>query len=232
MKKYLLASIVLIIFFVSCTPPTYLPNPLNTPLLKEKGEFNVGLNTSIGGCDFQTSKAISDNVGFMVNATYLRDEWSDNYRDHKFAEFGIGYFSHPNKHIVMEIYSGAGLGANSIKEPMIFDSEDAQISADYIRLFIQSTLGAYTEGFEGGLSMRVCYINFHKVNYSNIDFERTKILFEPVVFLRFGPPFLQFETQFGYSLQPFKNPTEIVFYDEFIFSCGFNIGLNIEQVSE
>jgi hypothetical protein len=230
MKKYLLVtSVVFIIFFVSCAPPVYLPNTLNTPLLKEKGEFNVGLNASIGGCDFQASKAISDNVGFMVNATYLRNEWSDNYRDHKFVEFGIGYFSHPSKHLVMEIYSGAGLGANSIKETMIFDSEDAQISADYIRLFIQPTLGVYTEGFEGGLSMRVCYINFHKVNYSNIDFIKTRTLFEPVLFMRIGPPVLKFQTQFGYSLRPFKDPWEFsFFYDEFIISCGFNIRLNIK----
>jgi hypothetical protein len=230
MKKYLLVtSVVLVTFFVSCTPPVYLPNSLNTPLLKEKGEFNIGLSRSIGGCDFQASKAISDNIGFMVNATYLRDEWSDNYRDHKFAEMGIGYFSHPDKYLVNEIYVGAGLGTNSIKEAMIFSSEDAEISADYIRLFIQPNFGVCTEGFEGGFSMRACYINFHKVNFSNIDFIKTRTLFEPVVFMRIGPPNLKFQTQLGYSLRPLKDPLEFsFFYDELIFSFGFNIRLNIK----
>ena len=233
MKKYLLVtSVIFIVFFASCTPPVYLPNSLNAPLLEEEGDFNIGLNGTNGGYDFQTSRAISDNVGFMINATYLNDTKLYSYRKHKFGEFGIGFFSHPDKYLVQEIYFGAGLGKNSIKEPMLFDSEDARISADYIRLFVQPNFGVCTEGFEGGFSMRTCYINFHKVNFSNIDFKRTKILFEPVVFLRFGPPFLQFETQFGYSLEPFKNPTEIVFYDEFIFSLGFNIGLNILNVKQ
>jgi len=232
MKKYLLVtSVIFAIFFVSCTPPVYLPNSLNTPLLKEKGEFNIGLNSSIGGCDFQTSRAITDNVGLMINATYLRDrnELLGEYRDHKFAELGIGHFSHPDEHFVREIYIGAGLGTNSLKENMLFQSEAAEISADYIRLFIQPTFGAYTEGLEGGFSMRVCYINFYKVNYSNFDFIKTRTLFEPVVFMRIGPPNLKFQTQFGYSLRPFKDPMEFsFFYDEFIFSFGFNMRLNIK----
>ncbi len=230
MKKYLLvASVIFIIFFVSCTPPVYLPNSLNVPLLKEKEEANIGLNKSFDNYDFQTSRAISDNVGLMVNATYLSDKWSDNYRRHNFVEFGIGYFSHPDKYLVCEIYTGAGLGSNSLKQDLIFDSEDASVSANYIRLFLQPVLGARTEGFEGGFSMRMCYINFYNINYSNIDFLRTKILFEPVFFMRFGPPLFQFETQFGYSMSPFENPLEIAFYDELIVSIGFNIRPNIKR---
>jgi hypothetical protein len=232
-KKYILiTSILFIAFFMSCTPPVYLPNSLNIPLLTEKDEFNIGLNGSSGGYDLQTSRAISGNVGLMVNGTYLSDSWSDNYRRHKFAEFGIGRFSHPDKYLVGEIYIGGGVGSNSLKEDLIFDSEDARVSANYIRLFIQGAFGAYTEGFEGGFSMRMCYVNFYKINYSNIDFLRTKILFEPIVFFRFGPPVIQFETQFGFSLDPFEDPLEILFYDEFIFSLGFNIRLNIKETSE
>ena len=232
MKKYLLVtSAVFVAFFASCTPPVYLPNSLNTPLLKEEGEFNIGLNKTMGGYDFQNSRAISDNVGLMINATYLKDKKSNNYRNHKFAEFGIGYFSNPDGYLVREIFVGAGLGENSIKKAMLFDPEYAEIKASYIRFFVQPTLGLYTEGLEGGVSMRVCYINFHKVNYSNIDFARTRTLFEPVVFMRIGPPNLKFYTQFGYSLRPFKDPWELsLLYDEFIFSCGFNIKFNILNI--
>ncbi len=231
MKKYLfVTSVFLVIFFVSCTPPVYLPNSLNVPLLKEKDEFNIGLNMSIAGCDFQASRAISENVGIMLNGTYLSDsyELSDHYRNHKFAEIGIGVFSPYGEYLLGGIYAGAGLGSNSLKEGMLLGSEDALVSANYTRLFLQPTFGARTEGLEGGFAMRMCYINFHNINYSNIDFLRTKILFEPVVFLRVGPPVIQFQTQFGFSLDPFKDPLEIPYYNDFIMSLGFNINLNIK----
>jgi hypothetical protein len=101
MRKYLLiTNIVLVILFVSCTPPVYLPNSLNTPLLKEKGETNIGYNASLGGDDIQISYAISKNIGLMANGTYYSHVFEDQYRKRKFGELGIGYFSHPNKNIV------------------------------------------------------------------------------------------------------------------------------------
>ena len=121
---------------------------------------------------------------------------------------------------------------NLLKEEILFDSEDALVSAKYIRFFLQPSFGARTEGLECGLSMRMCYINFYNINYSNIAFQREKILFEPVVFIRCGPPVLQFQTQFGFSLDPFKDPLEIPFYDEFVFSFGFNFRPNIKQKNE
>lgn len=229
MKKYLLVtSVIFIVFFVSCTPPVYLPNSLNVPMLTEKNEGNIGYNKPPAGHDLQISRAISDNIGLMINGTYLSNSRSDNYREHLFAELGIGFFSSQDEYLVREIYFGAGLGSNSLKEDVIFESEDALVSAKYIRLFLQPTFGARTEGFEGGFSMRMCYVDFYNIKYSNIDFLRTKILFEPVVFLRVGPPVLQFQTQLGLSLDPFKDPLEILLYDELIFSFGFNFRPNIK----
>ena len=230
MKKYLLVtSVVFVIFFASCTPPVYLPNSINAPLLNEKGDASVGYNKLLEGNDLQISQAISENVGLMLNGSYLSESWSDNYRRHIFVEMGMGFFSHQDEGFAREIYAGAGWGSNSLKEAVLFGSEDARVSADYIRLFIQPNLGICKEGFEGGFGFRVCYINFYNINYSNIDFQRTKILLEPVAFLRFGPPVFQIETQIGYSFNPFKNDLFVEFYDEYILSIGFKVGLNIEQ---
>ena len=230
MKKYLLVtSAIFVIFFASCTPPVYLPNSINVPLLKEKGDANIGYNISLAGHDLQISHASSENVGLMLNGTYLSESRSDSYRRHKFIEMGMGFFSHQDEGFSREIYAGAGWGSNSLKECVLFGSEDARVSADYIRLFIQPDLGIHLEGFEGGFGFRICYINFYNVNYSNIDFQRTKVLLEPVAFLRFGPPVFQIETQFGYSFNPFKNDPFVEFYDEYIIGIGFKVGLNIEQ---
>jgi hypothetical protein len=232
MKKYLyllVTSVIFGILFISCVPPVYIPNSLNTPLLKEKGGTNVGYNQSFAGHDFQTSYAISNSIGLMINGTYFSNVHGTHNRKHKFAEFGIGHLSDSNKYLVGEIYFGAGLGSNSINEEIfnLFASdEEVRVNASYIRFFLQPVFGGHTEIFEGGFSLRMCYINFYKINHSNIDFPREKILFEPAVFMRFGPPVFKFQTQFGLSFTPFQK--QDIFYEELIFGCGFNIRLNIK----
>lgn len=224
MKKHILSvSVAFIAFFMSCTPPVYLPNSLNVPLLEKKEEVNAGLNKMFDSYDLQISRAISDNIGLMFNGTYLSYRRTKYYRTQTFGEFGIGLFSPQCRHLVGEIYVGAGIGSNSFKENIIFESADAHVSTNYIRLFLQSVFGTRTEGIECGVSMRICYLNFYQINYSNIDFPRKKTLFEPVVFMRFGPPFIQIQTQFGYSLDPNRDPLQIPFSDEWIAGIGFNI---------
>ena len=226
MKKDLLVSIVFVVLMSSCVPPVYIPNSLNTPLLKEKGETNIGYSQSFAGHDIQISYAISNNIGFMANGTYFSNVRLEKYRKHKFAELGIGYFSHSNKYFVGEIYIGAGLGTNLIKEE-IFDlldpGEEVDVSANYIRIFFQPTFGGYTEIFEGGFSLRMCYIDFYEIHHSNIDFPKEKILFEPVVFMRFGPPVFKLQTQFGFSFTPFQDSE--VLYEELIFGAGIVVRL-------
>lgn len=229
MEKFLLViNVIFILFFASCAPPVYLPNSINAPLLKGKGDAGVGYNKPLGGHDIQISHASSENVGLMLNGTYLSESWSDNYRRHKFIEMGMGFF-HQDGGFIQEIYACGGWGSNSLKEIVLFDSEDARVSADYIRLFIQPNLGICKEGFEGGFGFRVCYINFYNINYSNIDFQRTKILLEPVVFIKLGPPVFKFQMQLGNSFRPFEDPEGRgdIFYDDRLLGAGFSIMLNI-----
>ncbi|MBN1694331.1 hypothetical protein JW879_02880 [candidate division WOR-3 bacterium] len=230
MTKYLsVTSVALFIFFVSCVPPVYIPNSLNTPLLKGKGEAGVGYNQSFAGHDFQTSYAISNSIGLMINGTYFSNVYENHHRKHKFAELGIGYLSDSNKYFVGEIYIGAGLGSNLINEG-IFNlfgpDEEVNVNASYIRLFLQPVFGGYTEILEGGFGLRMCYIYFYKINHSNIDFPREKVLFEPVVFMRLGPPVFKFQTHFGLSFTPFQDSD--VFYEEWNFGAGFIVRLNIK----
>jgi hypothetical protein len=71
----------------------------------------------------------------------------------------------------------------------------------------------------------MCYIDFYRIRHSNIDFPKEKILFEPVVFLRVGPPNIKFQTHF--SLTTFQDPEEVYYWD-LILRCGFNVRLNIK----
>jgi len=187
------------------------------------------LNKTLDGYDLQLSRAISDNVGLMFNGTYLSYRRKDRYRKHTFGEFGIGFFSPQYENLIFEIYFGAGLGSNSLKENIFLYSEDAEVSANYFRLFAQPVLGARVEGIECGFAMRMGYVNFHKIIYSNIEFMQTKLLFEPVVFFRIGPPFLQIQVQCGYSLDPFEDLLQIPFSDEWIAGIGFNIRSDLKK---
>jgi hypothetical protein len=189
------------------------------------------LNKTLDGYDLQLSGAISDNVGLMFNGTYLSYKRSDYYRKHIFGELGIGLFSKQNEYMITEIYFGAGLGSSSLKENIIFCSEDADVNANYFRLSFQPVFGVGDEGVECGLTMRTCYVNFYNIKHSNIDFAETKFLFEPVIFFRIGPPFLQLQGQFGFSFDPIKAPLQIPFSDEWIMGIGFNIRPELKKES-
>ena len=247
MKKYILLTVF--ILFISCisTPPIYVPNSLNTVLLQEKGETNIGYNKSSAGYDIQSSYAILDNIGLMANGIYFSNKRTEQNRKHKLGELGIGYFFNPKEYLVGEIFLGAGLGSNLIKEkisyfPFLFfiflpqlpeekDEEDfVDVNADYFRLFLQPTLGLRKQILEGGFSLRMFYINFYKIHHSNIDFPRKNILLERVFFMKFGPPVFKFQMQFGDSFSLFRDPEDqrYIFYDNLIYGAGFTIRLNIK----
>jgi hypothetical protein len=249
LKKYVLgAGSILIIFSVSCvsTPPIYVPNTLNTTLLQEKGEINIGYNKSPAGYDIGTSYAISDNIGLMINGTYLSNKRPEQNRKHKLGEIGIGYFFQSKEHLIGEIFLGAGLGSNLIKEkisyfPFLFfiylpiepdqkEEEFVYLNANYIRFFLQPTFVSRKKIFEVGFSLRLCYINFYKIHHSNINFPRENTLLEPVFFIRIGPPVLKFQMQFGTSYSPFENPEGQgdIFYADRISGAGFTVMLNIK----
>jgi hypothetical protein len=250
MKKYLLlASCLFFILFVSCvsTPPIYVPNSLNTALLQKKGELNIGYNKSPAGYDIQTSYAVSGNIGLMANGMYFSNKRANQDRKHKLGELGIGYFFHPNEYLIGEIFLGAGIGSNLIKEkisylpfilfiylPQLPEEKDEEnfvdVNADYIRLFLQPTFGLRKEIFEAGFSLRMFYINFYKIHNSNIDFLRETTILEPVVFIKLGPPVFKFQMQLGNSFRPFEDPEGRgdIFYDDRLLGAGFSIMLNIK----
>ena len=66
--------ILTIILISSCTPPKYIPNVLNTPMLSNTGEIQASIHMAVSGFDPQLAIAITDNLGLMANGSFLNNE--------------------------------------------------------------------------------------------------------------------------------------------------------------
>ena len=86
---------------VSSCVTLYKPNSINSPVLKEQGEFKgtIGLGTlGTGLLNVQTAYAITDHLGIMLNGMYHSSHLTDDatfIRKHNqyFSESGAGYFT-------------------------------------------------------------------------------------------------------------------------------------------
>ncbi len=81
----------IIILFHACAP-AYVPDVINTPLLSNKDELQVSLNTGISGFDPQIAYAVTDHIGVMLNGSFTNriSDSTDNYHKHTFVEVGSG----------------------------------------------------------------------------------------------------------------------------------------------
>ncbi len=81
MKKFYLFLLAPAISFIACNRSVYVPNQVNVPLLKEKGEVKASVSLS----DWQVAYAITDNFAVMTNGQYVsrlvRFEDDDDFDD-------------------------------------------------------------------------------------------------------------------------------------------------------
>jgi hypothetical protein len=211
--------------FISCVAPLYIPNGINVPLMKEKGDANFRFGNSLSGHDFQSSYAISDEIGLMLNVNYCPLGYADSHRKHKFVEIGIGRFKKYKKYGIVELYSGLGIGTATAaeNEPLFSGTEITITNGRYIRLFTQCGIGGRSELLDLGLYCREIYHNFYYIDNPHTDYARQNFRLEPVFFLGFGPPVFRLETQYGFSFNILSSgidtgPLMLNFYEQFFYS--------------
>lgn len=226
MKKYILiVNIIFIMLFISCAAPLYIPNGINVPLIKEKGDVNLRFGHSFSGYDFQSSYAVSDQIGLMLNATYCPLGYADSHRKHKFIEGGIGRSTKLGKHEMMELYTGFGIGTATAaeNEPLFSGTETTITNGRYIRLFAQCGIGGRSKLLDLGLYCRAIYYNFYYIDNPDTDYATQNFRLGPVFFLGFGPPVFRLETQIGPSFNFFSSgidtgPLMLSFFDLISYS--------------
>jgi len=206
--------LIFFIFFIISCAPSYIPNVVNTPLFSNRGEFQASVNNGVSGFNPQLAYAISDRIGIMLNGSFANrtSDTTKNFHKHQFIEFGFGYYHKIANNGRFEIYSGTGFGkVNSFYDNELwYDKTD--ISS--FRVFLQPTIGATTNIFDGSFAPRIVMINFSQGTTANSGF-----FIEPTISAKLGYKYIKILFQLGFSLP--LNSRNINFeYQPFIFSIG------------
>lgn len=233
--KHLYYTSIICLLFTSCTPPMYIPNTTNVPTLKEQGDLEISSTFGTNGVDLQTAYSISKDWGAMLNGSYgnYKSDSTYNFNRHSFLEVGVikTYFLNKKKEeetksmFILNSGFGYGNGAGRYDSPIYFDNQYFtinQISGDYIRAFVQPSIGFSSDRIDFFFSMRSSYVQVVKMyanskevnlntaidnsglsNYRGfLELKNHNIFMEPTITLKAGGQFkgvLQFGTSLGTS---------------------------------
>jgi len=148
----------LVIFSVGCAP-LYTPNIIHAPLFLQKNDADIQLGIGTCGYDAQVAYAPTNYLGVMVNSSFKNKETTDTnfYHKHNFLEVGLGYYGKIGAAGRFECYAGYG----NAQAESFMDGFYGLVKGRYNRFFIQPSIGAKTDVFEGAFSLRVVYINMY-----------------------------------------------------------------------
>lgn len=208
-------ALAMSLFFQACAP-AYIPNAINVPMHREKGEIAAAVNYGTSGFDPQLSFAVSDHVGVMMNASFRNDpvDTNNNYHRHFFIEGGLGFFNWSNENVVFECYGGFGFGRiNAHMENSLFVST-ANVGSS--RLFLQPSIGFKWKNADLALVNRFVYNDLRQGS------ERASGLFtEPVISIRVGSEKVKLVMQTGISI-PLQESLNFA-YQPFLINLGLHI---------
>jgi hypothetical protein len=182
------------VLFNGCAP-AYVPNTVNMPMLSNKGELQVAVNTGVSGFDPQASYAITDHIGVMLNGSFDNQvsDSTNNFHMHNFVEAAPGYYTKIGDYGRFEAFGGAGFGKTQGFYDNALWSDHAD--AHFMRFFIQPGIGFSTDFVDGGLSTRVVLVNLNQNDNSS-----NGLFFEPALTLKLGYRYVKLVSQVGLSI--------------------------------
>ncbi len=215
-QHYIKLWIIAILLLSSCAP-MYVPNVVNTPLLRNKGEFQASVYTGTSGVDPQLAFALTDRIGLMVNGSFAdRTDTTGDYHKHSFVEFGAGIYDKIGEYGVVEVFGGYGFGSLRAEfSPNEIWTSYSDVTSN--RIFIQPSVGLTTNFFDLALTPRVCYV---MVKQESI--KKSTMFFEPVITVKTGFKYVKFSTQMGLSI---PGNGEFIDYQPVMFSIGMHINI-------
>lgn len=188
MKKLYWLLLAPAMAFVACNRSVYVPNQINVPLLKEKGEVKASASLS----DWQAAYAVTDNFAVMANGQYIArlirledDDYDDdpivdpNTRGGLF-EVGAGYTKAlgASKKAVVEVYGGYGFGgfktydvAYLMKPDSVQGFDAYRLRTKFHKFFIQPSFGLSHRVVEVAVSTRFSLVAFNNVTSGSLAFD-------------------------------------------------------------
>ncbi len=249
MKNLLVLPFLALMLF-GCGPTLYIPNSLNTPLLGEKGDFQVrggmNLTSPSPNLNLQGAYAVNDKLAVMTNLAHMNFiESADlkNGNKHSLVEVGLGRYwaFSPNKCKVnvgrFEVFGGSGLGWATDND--FYNNTKHYYQGSYNRWFLQPAVGYKGKVFEASFATRLAYTNFmnylHEANGQDItDNEQFSFAtIEPVVNLALGYKRGKAFWQFGF-VEPLNGEGSDYYAvsTDVITNLHFNIGFTFNPWKE
>jgi hypothetical protein len=172
----------------------YVQNVVNNPLLTNKGEIQLAVNTDIAGIDPRFAYLLSNRIGVMLNGSFANriSDTTNNFHKHKFMEIGSGYYTHIGARGKFETLSGVGSG--TVQANYKNNLWTSRSKVNFTRYFIQPTIGFTTNIFDTGFSSQFVILNFHQETGSS-----TSYFVEPVVTTKLGYNHFKAILQLGLS---------------------------------
>ncbi len=213
------------IILINACAPAYIPNVVNAPMLNNKGETQLSIHGAVSGFDAQMAFASTDNIGLMINSSFINrtDDTSENYHKHSFVEAAVGYYTTFASDGHFEIFGGYGFGKTEIRNNNTLLHAFDYVKASYQRAFIQPNLGFSSKIIDIAFSPRLVYVMMKPENlqYTTIN----KFFVEPTGTFKFGFKYFFLSFQTGFSI-PLSGSDDAWFnYNPFIGSFGMHIKL-------
>jgi hypothetical protein len=213
----IILTVVIPLLILNSCAPVYVPNVLNAPMLTNKGEIQASAHFGTAGFDPQLAYAITNNLGIMINASFLdvtsdTTSTADFYHKHTFFEFGPGYYRNLGKGFKFETYAGYGFGKiNGDYENALWTS---RTNVNTTRFFLQPTFGYTSKIMDIGISSRLVIVTFDQNSEKN-----TGIMIEPAVTAKLGWDHIKIVGQLGLSY-PLNSNSVHFQYQPGLFSLG------------
>lgn len=166
---------IMIITFCSCSGD-YVANMVNSPMLKQQGDLQIGVSGSHSGFNGQAAYAINDKVGVMVNGVESSSYYTNNNfsTSHEivFAEGGGGYYHWFTPNNFFECYGGLGLG----EVHNVHTQKKIDITYFHTRAFLQPAIGVSADFFSMSLATRIT-----QAHLSTDSITKNGVFIEPAI---------------------------------------------------
>lgn len=231
MKTILLFFISIV--FLGCSPEYYAPNSQNIPIMRSKGQTNLGLHYNEGeyikGFELQAAHAITNHMALQLNTDWVKNttnlstnENSDELKaSGNMLEIGAGYFNDIARNFTFETYGLICFG--NLKYRPTTSANNEYFSAKFNRIGIQPSLSYSRKYFNTSLSSRIVHLKYNNINgYSNSSYFDTNYLkennaywlLEPALTIQAGFENFKFQLQYVHSFNltnpSFAQETDII----------------------